>query len=111
MRNYVQRGDALTIPAPAGGVSSGDGVLAGALFGVAASTADEGEDVAVSVEGVFELPKHAADAVTVGAVLYWDATPGELTTTSTDNTRVGYAAAAAGAGAATVAVKLTPGAA
>lgn len=111
MRNYVQRGDALTIPAPTGGVSSGDAVLAGALFGVAAANAAEGEDVAVSVEGVFELPKKAADAVTVGAVLYWDATPGELTITATDNTRVGYAAVAAGAGTATVAVKLTPGAA
>lgn len=111
MRNYVQRGDALTIPAPTGGVSSGDAVLARALFGVAAANADAGEDVAVSVEGVFELPKKAADAVTVGAVLYWDATPGELTVTATDNARVGYAAVAAGAGTATVAVKLTPGAA
>jgi predicted RecA/RadA family phage recombinase len=111
MRNYVQRGDALTIPAPTGGVSSGDAVLVGALFGVAAATADAGDDVAVSVEGVFELPKKAADAVTVGAVLYWDATPGELTTTGTDNVRVGYAAAAAGAGTTTVTVKLTPGAA
>lgn len=111
MQNYIQRGDALTIPAPAGGVSSGDAVLAGALFGVAAATADAGEDVAVSVEGVFELPKKPADAVTVGAVLYWDATPGELTITAADNTRVGYAAAAAGAGATAIAVKLTPGAA
>lgn len=111
MRNYVQRGDALTIPAPTGGVLSGDAVLAGALFGVASADAAEGDDVAVSVEGVFELPKKAADAVTVGAVLYWDATPGELTITATDNARVGYAAAAASAGTATVAVKLTPGAA
>jgi predicted RecA/RadA family phage recombinase len=111
MRNYIQRGDALTSPAPTGGVSSGDAVLTGALFGVAAATADAGDDVAVSVEGVFELPKKTADAVTVGAPLYWDATPGELTTTATDNTRVGYAAAAAGAGTATVTIKLTPGAA
>lgn len=111
MRNYVQRGDALTIPAPTGGVSSGDAVLVGALFGVVAADADVGEDVAVSVEGVFELPKKAADNVTVGAVLYWDATPGELTITATDNTRVGYATVAAGAGTTTVAVKLTPGAA
>jgi predicted RecA/RadA family phage recombinase len=111
MRNYVQRGDALTIPAPAGGVSSGDAVLTGALFGVAAADAAEGDDVAVSVEGVFELPKKAADAVSVGAALYWDATPGELTITATDNTRVGYAASAASAGTATATIKLTPGAA
>lgn len=109
MRNHIQRGDTLTIPAPTGGVSSGDMVLVGALFGVAAADADEGDDVAVSVEGVFELPKTAADAVTVGAALYHDATAGELTVTDTDNTRVGYATMAAGAGVLTVAVKLTPG--
>lgn len=111
MRNYVQKGDTLTVPAPAGGVLSGSMLLIGTLFGVAASTADEGEDVAVSVEGVFELPKASADAVTIGATLYHDADNDVLTTTATDNTRVGYATAAAGAGTTTITVKLTPGAA
>ncbi len=109
MKNHIQRGDTLTIPAPAGGVLSGGMVLSGSLFGVAASDADAGEDVAVSVEGVFELPKASADTVTVGAKLYHDAAADELTTVSTDNTLVGYAAAAAGAGVTTVTVKLTPG--
>lgn len=37
MRNYVQPGDSLALAVPyAGGVTSGEGVLVGALFGVAA---------------------------------------------------------------------------
>lgn len=111
MRNHVQEGRTLTVPAPAGGVVSGGMVLIGRIFGVAASTADEGEDVALSVEGVFELPKASADAVTIGAALYHDADNDVLTTTATDNTRVGYATAAAGSGTTTINVKLTPGAA
>ena len=37
MRNYIQPGDSLAVAVPyASGVASGDGLLVGALFGVAA---------------------------------------------------------------------------
>jgi len=96
MKNYVQDGKVITVTAPAGGVSSGDGVLIGAgLFGVAQKDAAAGDPVAIVTRGVFELPKTSAQAWTVGALIYWDADPGECTTTSTDNTIIGVAVAAA----------------
>lgn len=110
MRNFVQEGRTLTIPAPAGGLFSGSMVKVGALFGVAAADAAEGDDVAVSVEGVFALPKAAADAVALGDALHLSA-DGVLTRTGAGNARVGYAAEPAAAGTVTVIVKLTPGAA
>ena len=33
MKTFIQNGHVITITAPAGGVSSGDGVLVGSLFG------------------------------------------------------------------------------
>jgi predicted RecA/RadA family phage recombinase len=36
MKNFLQTGNSVTVPAPTGGVASGVGVLIGALFGVTA---------------------------------------------------------------------------
>lgn len=105
MKNYLQSGDVLTIPAPAT-IVSGAVVIVGQLKGVAVTDAASGAPVAVQTRGVFTLPKEAAQAVTLGAAIYWDATPGVATTTATDNTLIGYATAAAGASAATVDVKI-----
>lgn len=41
MKNFIQRGDMITVTAPTGGVTSGQGVLVGNLFGVAATTVAE----------------------------------------------------------------------
>ena len=90
MKNYIQSGDVVTIPAPAA-VSSGDVVIAGSLIGVAQSDAASGAAVAIATTGVFELAKTDSQAWTVGAPIYWDATPGEATTVSTDNTLIGVA--------------------
>jgi predicted RecA/RadA family phage recombinase len=49
---------------------------------------------AVAVEGVFELPK-ATGAIGQGAVVYWDSTNSNVTTTATGNKRAGKAAKAA----------------
>ncbi|OHV26602.1 DUF2190 family protein [Rhizobium sp. RMa-01] len=109
MKNYVQRGDVVTATAPAGGVSSGDGVLISSLFGVAATTVDAGSEVELATTGVFDLPK-ASGAVTFGAPLYWDAAAEKVTavasTTAGDNTLIGVAIAAAGVNASTVRVRL-----
>lgn len=105
MKNYVQNGVNLTLPAPTN-VLSGAGVLIGSIFGVAAESALSGEDFDVVTRGVFELPKVSAQAITVGAKVYWDDTAKLVTTTATSNTLVGVAVTAAANPSATVAVRL-----
>lgn len=105
MRNFIQEGRTITLPAPAGGIASGEGLLVGSLFGVASGDAAEGEDVETVLVGVYELPK-AASAVAVGAKLYWDSTAKNLTTTASGNRLVGAAIVAAGSGDLTIRVRL-----
>ena len=73
MKNYVQ--DGLTIPviAPAN-VSAGQGVLIGSLFGIANGDALSGAEVLINVRGVFDMAKTAAQAWTVGQLIYWSGT-------------------------------------
>jgi predicted RecA/RadA family phage recombinase len=105
MKNFIQSGNIITFTAPAGGVQSGAGVLAGSLFGVAATAAGAGEQVECALEGVFELPK-AADDVSFGDRLYWDDSAKVLTTDDEGNTLVGAAVTPAGVGASTVRARL-----
>jgi len=88
MKNYVQPGHVVTVTAPAGGVTSGDPILVGSLFGVCATDADAGAPVELAVSGVFEIP--AADGATFaeGAAVYFDGT--EATDVDTD-TFIGHA--------------------
>ena len=106
MQNWIQPGDVITVTAPTGGVSSGDGVLIGSLFGVAATDAAETEETEIRTTGVVELPKVSTDVVAVGDKLYWDAAQKLLTVTDTANTLVGVAVTAAGNPSATVRVRL-----
>ena len=95
MKNYIQSGDVLTVPAPAGGVLSGGIVIIGSLIGFATATAAAGVAVAVKTKGIFEVAKVSAQAWTVGAPIYWDSTASNATTVSSANTLIGYAAEAA----------------
>lgn len=104
MQNFLQRGDTLTVPAPVI-LSSGAGVKVGAIFGIAATDAQVGDDVALSVVGVFTLPK-AANAFAVGDGVYWDATAGAATSTVSGNTRIGVAINPTAAADATADVRL-----
>lgn len=106
MKNYIQKGDTLTIPAPAA-VVSGFPVIAGAIVGIASGDAASGAPVDVATVGVFELPKVAANTFAIGAAVYWDATASLATSTSTSNTKLGVAIAAAAASTATVNVRLS----
>jgi predicted RecA/RadA family phage recombinase len=63
---------------------------------------------AVAVKGVFEFPK-ASGAIGQGAVVYWDSTNSNLTTTATGNKRAGKAATAAASADATVWLALNMG--
>jgi predicted RecA/RadA family phage recombinase len=97
MKNFIKPGKVLTMIAPAGGVTSGELVFIGSIFGIAATSAAEGEEFELSTGGVWELPKTAAEAWTVGAKVYWDAT--NAVATSADgagaNKQIGVATAVA----------------
>ncbi|NOX39619.1 MAG: DUF2190 family protein [Alphaproteobacteria bacterium] len=103
--NFIQPGDTLTIPAAAVTLS-GEPVVIGAITGVALGDAGIGTMLDVATEGVFELNKVAANTFAVGAACYWDATAGLITSTTTGNTKFGYAIEAVIAGTATVKVRL-----
>ena len=103
-KNFIQPGNTLTLTAPSD-VSSGDGVLVGTIFGVAAGAAVSGAELEAVVEGVFEMTK-ATGAITQGAKVYWDNTNKNVTTTATANTLIGAATVAAASGDATVPVRL-----
>lgn len=92
MKNFIQTGSYITVPAPAD-VKSGDLVFVGALFGVADVDAVSGASVVLCTEGVYTLPKASAQAWTVGAAIYWDGD--KATTTATDNDFIGHAVAGA----------------
>lgn len=102
MKNYIQEGDVLTLT-PAAAVASGVGYLFGtALFGVATG------DVAIStpgeflVEGVVDIAKTSALAISVGDRLFWDATNKVVNKTATAQQCVGIAVADAANPSATV---------
>jgi predicted RecA/RadA family phage recombinase len=88
MQNKVQKGRVITVAAPYA-VTGGQGVLVGALFGVAAGDAANGQPVEIDREGVFDITAVTADTGAQGAKMYWDNTNRRLTTTATNNTLVG----------------------
>ena len=105
MKNYVQKGENLTLTAPYA-VASGAGVKIGSIFGVAAGAAANGATIDVVTEGVFTLPKVSTDVFAVGAAVYWDDTAKLITSTTSGNTKVGEAVTAAVNPSGTVNVRL-----
>lgn len=101
MKNFVQEGSVLDYT-PGAAVASGAVVLFGARVGIAVTDIPANVTGALRVKGVVELAKKGTDNVAQGALLYWDATNSQLTTTASGNTLAGYAAKAAGAGVTTV---------
>lgn len=94
MKNYVQKGENLTLAAPYD-VTSGGGAKSGLIFGVASGDALSGADVDLVTVGVFDLPKVSTDVFAVGAAVYWDDTAKLMTSTTTGNTKIGVAVTAA----------------
>lgn len=105
MLNFVQAGENITVTAAAP-AASGDGVKIGTLFGIASGDAAIGDALVLVTAGVFDMPKVAADDITLGAAVYWRASDGLVTVTASGNTKVGVAVSAAGNGAASVRVRL-----
>lgn len=106
MKSFIQNGDVITVPAPTGGITSGDGMLVGNLFGVAATTAVEGEPAEVATTGVYSLPKAASAVLALGARVSWDNTAKAVTTPGTGRYPIGIAVEDAGNGATMIAVRL-----
>jgi predicted RecA/RadA family phage recombinase len=106
MKNFIQRGDMITVTAPTGGVTSGQGVLVGNLFGVAATTAAEGESAEIATIGVYELPKLVSAVIAACARVAWDNTAKQVVLPATGMVPIGIATVAAGNGIATVRVRL-----
>jgi predicted RecA/RadA family phage recombinase len=98
MKNYVQPGNTITLTAPYA-VTSGDGLLVGSIFGVAAGTAGLGDPVETALEGVYDLKKVASQAWAAGDKIYWDNTAKNTTKTLTSNTLIGVATEAVAGGA------------
>lgn len=98
MKNYVQPGNTITLTAPYD-VASGDGLLVGAIFGVATGAAVNGNPIEAALVGVFDLTKVGSQAWAVGDKIYWDNTAKQATKTPTSNTLIGVAIEAVGSGA------------
>ena len=106
MKNHIQKGDVLTVPAPAGGIASGEGVIVGNICGIAAEAAAVGDPVELVTTGVYQLPKATAAVLTLGARVAWDNTAKNINVPGTGRFPLGIAAEAAGNGITSVAVRL-----
>lgn len=106
MDNFVQKGDVLTLT-PAAAVDSGVGYLFGAaLFGVATNDVAANAPGEFKTDGVVEIAKTSALAISVGDRLYWDATNKCVNKTTASQECVGVAVEAAANPSSTVKMKL-----
>lgn len=80
-------------------VAAGDGFLVQGTFAVATAAALSTAAVTGYLTGTFDLKKVGSQAWAVGAVVYWDNSNKQCTTTSSGNTKIGIAVAAVGSGA------------
>lgn len=107
MKNFIQDGDTLTVPAPTDGVDGGELVVVGSLAGVAIHTAAEGDDVEVKTSGVYELAKTSAQAWAIGQKIY-ATSAGVATSAASGNTLIGFATAVAANPSSVGSVKIGP---
>jgi len=105
MKTFIQKGNIVTVTTAAN-IASGDGVLVGSIFGVAAADAAAGDEVEITTTGVFDLPKDAATVIDIGNRVAWDDTAKEIALPGVGLYPVGVATEAAGNGVATVKVRL-----
>lgn len=106
MKNFVQNGHMITVPAPTGGIKSGAGIIVGNLFGVAAMTVAEGKDVEIATTGIFDLPKAPAAVFTLGQRVSWDATNNLVVAPATGMFPIGVVTQAAANGSTMALVRL-----
>jgi predicted RecA/RadA family phage recombinase len=91
MINFVQEGEVLDLD-PGATVAAGVGHLFGtALFGVACVDAVSGTASSFITQGVVTIAKTSALAISIGDVLYWDATNSVVNKTTSGQRGVGIA--------------------
>lgn len=92
-KNFVKSGNVINFTVPTGGVSSGEPLLIGDLFGIAQTDGVEGDSVACAMSGVFEVNKATGVednwAANLFTAVYWDDTNKVFTRVSAGNTKVG----------------------
>ena len=98
-RTYIAAGDVLTLTAPTGGVVAGTAYLIGGMVVVAQSTVAQTLPFDGYVTGVHSMTKVGSQAWAEGALVYWDNSAKNFTTTATSNYRAGTAVVATGSGA------------
>jgi predicted RecA/RadA family phage recombinase len=106
MKTYIAPGKSLPVTAPTGGVTSGQGVLIGTLFGIVQYDAVAGAEVEILTEGVVEIGKTSALQIDVGDRLFWDATNKVVNKTATAQVCIGVAVSAAANPSSSVKMKL-----
>ena len=87
----------------------GDVIVFGDSIGIAQTKGEIGDKISVDTVGVYEFTATTADAISVGDVLYWDASNKEVTTNSNSNANIRAGVSwsdKAGAVAGTVYVKI-----
>lgn len=95
MKNFIQKGDTLDLVAPYDR-NSGQAAKIGSIIAVAVNNVLSGAVGQFLTEGVVgPIDKAASQVWAQGAILYWDDTAKNFTTTSSANTKCGYAAVAA----------------
>ena len=105
--NFVEKGESPEVVAPSGGVTTGEFFVIGSLAGVAATTADEGDGVAMQRHGAFSLPKATGFAYAQGDLAYWDVAD-ENFNNDTANNAQGIVLEAAGTDATEAVIILLP---
>lgn len=106
MKTYIQNGHMVCVTAPVGGIISGDCIIVGSIFGVAAISSVENDPVEIAVTGVYLLPKASTAVLAIGSRVAWDNTAKNINVPATGRFNVGVATEAAGNGVTTVVVRL-----
>jgi predicted RecA/RadA family phage recombinase len=76
MKNLIQPGDAITVTAPTGGISSGDRIVIGNLFGICATDAGPDGRGRTSLTGVLGVLGQWPDRD--GAKVWWSTTDAKV---------------------------------
>lgn len=103
---YLQRGESLDyLNSTDKAIEAGTIIPLVSRIGVAGATIEPGELGSIHVIGVFEVPKSSKAEITMGTLVYLDAT-GVTATSAASTVPAGYAAATATAADTTILVKL-----
>ena len=105
MKTFIQDGNIITVTAAAN-IASGNGVLVGSIFGVAATDAVTGDEVEIATIGIYELPKLSTAVIAQGDQVAWNSSTGKVVLPATGMYPIGVATEAAGNGTAMLSVRL-----